>query len=123
MSEQHEQGPSSERAARVRFAGGIGEADRDLVADTLSQLISRFDHVDRDWEMELSVKDRDHPGMVTTLEVWIPGRKRLVATSQEPELRAGLNDCGADLLRQFTREREQRTPRANRARRDTIRGH
>lgn len=123
MSDEQAQAPQSEGVQRIRFAGGIGERDRDLVADTLSQLISRFEHVDRDWEMELSVKDRDAPGMVTTLEVWVPGRKRLVATSREPELRDGLNDCGTDMLRQFTREREQRTPMANRARRETIRGH
>ncbi|MEO6789725.1 MAG: hypothetical protein ABI249_00855 [Ornithinibacter sp.] len=122
MSDQQTQAANSAGAHRVRFAGGVGEGDRDLVADTLSQVIARFEHVDRDWEMELSAKDRDAPGMVTTLEAWIPGRKRLVATSKEPEFRDALNDCGTDLLRQFTREREQRTM-ANRARRETIRGH
>ena len=113
MSDQQAQAANSAGAHRVRFAGGVGEGDRDLVADTLSQVIARFEHVDRDWEMELSAKDRDAPGMVTTLEV---------ATSKEPEFRDALNDCGTDLLRQFTREREQRTM-ANRARRETIRGH
>ncbi|MGB7819393.1 MAG: hypothetical protein WBL35_11795 [Ornithinibacter sp.] len=122
MSDDHEQAPARDGVDRVRFAGGVSERDRDLVADTLSQVISRFEHVDRAWEMELSVKDRDAPGMVTTLEAWIPGRKRLVATSQEADLRAGLNDCGDDLLRQFTRDTDRRTPMANRARRDTIRG-
>ena len=123
MNDQHAPAPNNEGVEKVRFTGGIGERDRHLVADTLSQVIARFEQVARSWEMELSVKDRDAPGMVTTLEAWVPGRKRLVATSTEPELRDGLNDCGADLLRQFTREREQRTPMANRARRESIRGH
>ena len=47
---------------------------------------------------------------------------RFVATSAEEDLRAALNDVGADVLRQFTKARDRATPKANRQKRDTIRG-
>lgn len=94
---------------RVQFGGGLREEDRPLVATTLSQLLTRLASVPREWQMELSVKDREAPGQVTTLEAWIPGKQRLVATSREAELRDALNDVGADLLRQYDKARGQRT--------------
>lgn len=104
---------------RVRFGGGFSEKDRTLVSQTLAQALGRFAHSDRSWEMELSVKDRESPGQVVTLEAWIPGRNKLVATSQLPELRDALNDVGTDMLRQFNRVRDANDPAR---RRDTIRG-
>ena len=109
-------------AESVRLGGGFAESDRPLIADTLSQLLTRVATSDRVWELELSVKDREAAGQRVTLEAWVVGKDRLVATSDEPDLRAALNDVGADLLRQFTKARERRTPKANRQRRDSIRG-
>ncbi|HQY98114.1 MAG TPA: hypothetical protein PLU83_14080 [Phycicoccus sp.] len=114
---------SSDVVGKVRFGGGFGESDRELVGDTLAQALGRFDQLDPSWEMELSVKDREAPGQTVTLEAWVPGKKRLVATSREPDLRAALNDVSADLRRQLTKARELASPRDNRAKRDTIRGH
>lgn len=107
----------------VRFGGGFAERDRALVADTLSQALGRFAHLDRSWEMELSVKDREAPGQTVTLEAWVPGKNRFVATSRLPDLRAALNDVGEDVRRQLNKARETSAPRTNRAKRDTIRGH
>lgn len=109
-------------AESVRLGGGFSESDRPLIADTLSQLLTRVATSDRVWELELSVKDREAPGQRVTLEAWVVGKDRLVATSDEQDLRAALNDVGADLLRQFTKARDRRTPKANRQRRDSIRG-
>jgi ribosome-associated translation inhibitor RaiA len=108
---------------RVRFGGGFSERDRALVADTLSQALGRLSLSDRSWELELSVKDREAPGQSVTLEAWVPGKSRIVATSQLADLRAALNDVGDDVLRQFNKARDLRTPQANRTKRDTIRGH
>lgn len=113
---------TSQPVDRVRFGGGFSQRDRDLIADTLSQALERFAHVDRAWEMELSVKDRESPGQSVTLEAWVPGKQRLVATSHEADLRDALNDVGADLLRQLNKAREMSAPMSNRAKRDTIRG-
>ena len=64
---------------RVRFGGGFGERDRALIGDTWSQALGRFDQLDRSWGMELSVKDREPPGQVVTLEAQAPGKNKLVA--------------------------------------------
>lgn len=106
---------------QVRFGGGLKETDRALVERTLSQVFSRLQAAQQPWEMELSVKDREAPGMVTTLEARV-GRERIVASSKEADLKDALNDCGHDLLKQYTRSRDQQTPKTNRAKRDTIRG-
>lgn len=111
----------SDLVSRVRLSGGLQESDRELIGGTLAQVLERFSKIDSDWEMELSVKDREAPGMVTTLEAWVPRMPRLVATSREPELRDALNDCGADLLTRYGKARAQRNPRENRDR-QTIRG-
>jgi len=113
----------SDLETKVRFGGGFPEKDRPLVADTLAQALGRFSHSDTAWEMELSVKDREAPGQQVTLEAWVPGKTRLVATSHEPELRDALNDVGADIRRQFQKARDLRDPKANRERRETIRGN
>ena len=109
-------------AETVRLGGGFSEGDRPLIAATLSQLLGRVATSDQVWELELSVKDREAPGQRVTLEAWVVGKDRLVATSDEQDLRAGLNEGGADLLRQFSKARDRRTPKANRQRRDSIRG-
>lgn len=109
-------------ASTVRLGGGFSEGDRELIGSTLSQLLSRVATSDLRWELEISVKDREAPGQQVTLEAWVVGKDRLVATSGEEDLRAALNDVGADVLRQFTKARDRRTPKANRQKRDTIRG-
>lgn len=106
----------------VRLGGGFSEGDRLLIETTLAQLLNRIANSDRLWELELSVKDREAPGQYVTLEAWVPGKDRFVANSSEEDLRAALNDVGADVLRQFNRARDRNTPRNNRQRRDSIRG-
>ena len=112
---------SADLVDRVRFGGGFGERDRALIGDTWSQALGRFDQLDRSWGMELSVKDREPPGQVVTLEAQAPGKNKLVATSTEADLRAALNDVGDDLRRLLTKARDHTTPKGNRATRDTIR--
>lgn len=109
-------------AGNVRLGGGFSEGDRDLIGSTLSQLLSRVSTSDRVWELELSVKDRESPGQQVTLEAWVVGKDHFVATSAEEDLRAALNEVGDDVLRQFNKARDRRTPKANRQRRDSIRG-
>lgn len=112
----------SDLASHVQLSGGLTDADRGLIGQTLGQVLTRFAAIDAAWEMELSVKDREAPGMVTTLEAWLPRMPRLVATSREADLRDALNDCGADLLTQYEKVRGQRNPHMNRTGRATIRG-
>lgn len=106
----------------VRMGGGFAEYDRQLIENTLSQLLSRVASSDRLWELELSVKEREKPGQQVTLEAWVPGKERFVATSGLANLRDALNDVGADILTQFNRASERSNPRSNRQKRDSIRG-
>ncbi|HNM96843.1 MAG TPA: hypothetical protein PKK40_02745 [Marmoricola sp.] len=107
---------------KVHFSGGFSDMDRHLVANTLAQALDRFAHLDRTWTMELSVKERELPGQTVTLEAFIAGVPRLVATSRLADLKAALNDVGNDLRRQLNKMRELQAPQTNRAKRDTIRG-
>lgn len=109
-------------AGNVRLGGGFSESDRGLIADTLTQLLGRVSTSDMLWELELSVKDRESPGQQVTLEAWVVGKDRFVATSAEEDLRAALNEVGDDVLRQFNKARDRRTPKANRHKRESIRG-
>lgn len=108
--------------SKVRLGGGFAESDRDLIAATLSQLLSRVGTSDLLWELELSVKDREAPGQQVTLEAWVAGQERLVGTSAQEDLRGALNEVGADVLRQFNKAKDRRTPKANRHKRESIRG-
>lgn len=112
----------------VRLGGGFSEeADRRLIESTHSQLLARAASSGRLWDMEISVKDREGPGQYVTLEAWVrgnhtSGNDHFVATSQLENLRDALNDVASDVLRQFTKARDRATPRANRHKRETIRG-
>lgn len=105
---------------RVKFAGGLGEADRPEVERTFKQLISRLE--DRRAEMELSVKDRDLPGMKMTLEAKIHGMPKMVAVSDEARFTDALQDVSSDMLRQVNDQQRRSEPQNNRSRRETIRG-
>ncbi|NLJ55378.1 MAG: HPF/RaiA family ribosome-associated protein [Intrasporangiaceae bacterium] len=105
----------------VRLGGGFAEYDRHLIETTLQQLLSRVATSGRAWQMELSVKEREKPGQQVTLEAWVPGQEKFVATSNLENVRDALNDVGADVLTQFDRARD-RNARDNRKKRETIRG-
>lgn len=104
---------------RVKFAGGLGEVDRPEVERTFRQLIGRLE--DRQADLELSVKDRDLPGMKTTLEARVHGMPKMVAVSDEARFTDALQDVSGDMLRQVNDHQRQSEPRNNRARRETIR--
>ena len=105
---------------RVKFAGGLGEADRPEVERTFRQLVGRLEG--RSAELELSVKDRDEPGMKTTLEAKVHGMPKLVAVSDEAGLTDALQDVSGDMLRQVNDQQRRSEPQNNRARRESIRG-
>src|SRR5690606_26071487 len=105
----------------IHLGGGFTDYDRHLIEATLSQLLTRAATSERLWEMELSVKEREKPGQQVTLEAWVPGEERLVATSSLENLRDALNDVGADIITQFNKAKD-RASRDHRNKRETIRG-
>jgi ribosome-associated translation inhibitor RaiA len=62
----------------------------------------------------VSVKDREARGQKVTLECWIAGRPKIVTTSSEEDLRAGLNDVRDDLRRRLNDAKTRQEPRHNR---------
>ena len=96
----------------ITFGGGLNEQDRPLVDETLSQVRRRLERIDVEGlSTELSVKERDGSDMRTTLEVWVPGSPRMVATSDERELGDALNDVNSRLLAQLNDLSDRNNPR------------
>ena len=72
-----------------------------LLKGRLSRRLSRWDP--SDIELEISVKGRDTNEQRMTLECWIAGIPRMVATSTLPELEAAVHECRDDLYTQVDR--------------------
>jgi ribosome-associated translation inhibitor RaiA len=71
---------------------------RELLFGRLERRLSRWDP--SQVELELSVKDRDTSKQRMTLECWISGVPRMVATSTERELHTAVAEVRDDLWRQ-----------------------
>jgi hypothetical protein len=64
--------------------------------------------------MELSVKDRGTRGQRLTLECWIAGRPRLVASSADHDLDTAVSRVQEGMRRQLCGTATRREPRNNR---------
>lgn len=86
---------------RLRIGAGFAETERDDILNRLGKLDRRLKRFDADTvDMELSVKGRDTNEQYVTLEAWIAGYERFVATSREPVLKDALMDVRDDMWRQ-----------------------
>lgn len=100
---------------RLRIGTGFTEADRARILGALGGLDPRLRSFQPDQvELEVSVKDRDGRDQRATLECWLAGLPRLVATSRERDLDAALTELREDLLRQIDDAKTRREPRNNR---------
>ncbi len=72
---------------------------RELLFGRLERRLSRWQP--EQVELELSVKERDTSKQRMTLECWIAGEDRFVATSQEQDLQKGVIEVRDDLWRQI----------------------
>jgi len=89
-------------ATRLRLATGFAESERERIVEQFSTLATRLRSFDDDAiDMELSVKERDGADQRVTLELWVAGRTRLVATSSHSELDRGLREVRDDMVRQI----------------------
>jgi ribosome-associated translation inhibitor RaiA len=87
---------------RLSLGKGFTEIDRRLVTDRLRQLERHLRRFRSDATfLEISVKDRDTTSQSLTLEIEVPGFNRVVATSQEADLRAALSDVRHDSIAQI----------------------
>ncbi len=106
--------------AALRLGGGVEPSERDSIVAHLAGMDSRLRSFDAGTvELQITVKERDTPSQRTTLEAWIAGQNRLVATSTHTVLDQALTEVRDDLIRQITDAKTQTEPRNSRHRRDT----
>lgn len=102
-------------AAVLRLGSGFAAAERRALVDQLSGVDPRLaTHPVGQTDLELSVKDREQKAQAVTLQCWIAGRPRLVATSSRPALAAALVEVRDDLRRQLDDAKTRTEPRNNR---------
>ncbi|HQR26031.1 MAG TPA: hypothetical protein PLP61_03230 [Nocardioides sp.] len=87
---------------RIHLGAGIGRSDEPVVEEMLARLLSRLSS----WppsavELWLRVKNRDEPGMRTTLELQVPGLRRLVAGSDADVFAAAVRAVADTMVEQL----------------------
>jgi hypothetical protein len=101
--------------AQLRIGAGFTQADHPMVIRLLSSLDLRLVAFAADkTDLDLSVKNRNRPGQITTLECRVAGWPRWIATSTEPELGKALIHVRDRMLRQQHDTKARRTSGANR---------
>ncbi len=85
---------------------------RELMFGRLERRLSRWEP--SQVELELSVKDRDTSKQRMTLECWISGAPRMVATSNDADLFRAVVEVRDDLWRQIDRYVTRRETARNR---------
>ncbi len=106
--------------ACLRLGSGVAASERDRVLDRFAALDARLrSYRAGEVELELSVKERDGADQKTTLEGWIAGTERVVATSSRIPFDQALTEVRDDLIRQLSDAKNRTEPRQNRQRRDT----
>lgn len=104
----------------LRLGGGLESSERGGIVARLTSLDSRLRSFRSGTvELQITVKERDTPSQRTTLEAWIAGQPRLVATSTRTNLDQALTEVRDDLIRQITDAKNQTEPRNSRQRRAT----
>ncbi|MGH8983520.1 MAG: HPF/RaiA family ribosome-associated protein [Acidimicrobiia bacterium] len=106
--------------ASLRLGGGLEPAERDHVMACWGSLDARLRSFPAGTvELQLTVKERDTPSQRTTLEAWIAGQPRLVATSSRTTLDQALVEVRDDMIRQLTDAKTRTEPRNRRHYRTT----
>ena len=107
-------------AEALRLEGEFQANERDWILEHCSNL----DHRLRSYragsvQMALTLKERDTPSQRMTLEAWISGRPRLVATSSRAVVEEAVVEVRDNMIRQLTDQKNRTEPRQNRHLRDT----
>jgi ribosome-associated translation inhibitor RaiA len=106
----------------LRIAGGVEPAERAGIVEHWSSLDHRLRSFDPSAvELQLTVKERDTPSQKATLEAWIAGFPRLVATSSRTDFDAAMIEVRDDMIRRISDTKQRTEPRNNKHRRDTTR--
>ncbi len=108
-------------AGALQLANGVEPGEFDKVVHAFSRLDERLRSFPAgSVKLQLSVKERGAPSQRTTLEAWIAGQPRVVATSNRPDIDGALAEVRDELIRQITDSKNRTEPRNNRSRRETL---
>lgn len=112
---------NTEIAERLRIATGFAQDERDWITERFGSLFRRLrGHRPEAIDMELSIKDRDTAEQRATLELWVAGWPRLVATSRKTDVSASMTEVRDDMIRQVDDTKEKREPQKNRHLREPL---
>ncbi|QBI18696.1 hypothetical protein ER308_03410 [Egibacter rhizosphaerae] len=103
MSE-HTEPSGTATVDQLRFDTGIAEAEQAWIVEDLRKLDRRLKRYDAEIvDLSLSVKDRDTPEQRMVFELDVARRRadRLVATSNQPDLREAVKEVREDMWRQL----------------------
>ncbi|MGY1667662.1 hypothetical protein [Geodermatophilus sp. SYSU D00696] len=102
-------------AGSLRLAAGLTQQERHVLVRMLVRLDAQLARYPAERvELEVSLKDRGTPGQRLTLECWIRGRPRLVASSAQRHLDDAVRRVCEGLRRQLDDTATRREPRNNR---------
>ncbi|MBN1171415.1 MAG: HPF/RaiA family ribosome-associated protein [Micromonosporaceae bacterium] len=102
-------------AERLRVVDGFAQEERPGIVERLRSLDTHLTTYPASaTDLELSIKDRGRPGQKVTLECWIAGQTRLVATSAKEQFSVALTDVRDELRRQLSDAKTRTEPRNNR---------
>jgi ribosome-associated translation inhibitor RaiA len=94
---------------RIRLEDGTNQDDLGFLERALAQLftqLSRFDPSQVD--IAVRIKDREKPGMTTTLEVNVHGLPTMIGTSTLTDTKDAVNEAEAKVISQLQRAVERR---------------
>lgn len=107
----------------LRLAGGVEPAERAAIVESWAALDQRLRSFrPESIDLQLTVKERGAPSQHTTLEAWIGGWPRLVATSKRTDFDAAIQEVRDDMIRLVSDAKQKTEPRNNRHLRDNGRG-
>lgn len=98
--------------SRIRLEDGMDQQDLPFLERTLAQLftqLGRFDPAQVD--IAVRIKDREKPGMTTTLEVDVHGLPTILGTSTLTDTKDAVNDAEAKVIAQLQRAVDRRAGR------------
>lgn len=98
--------------SRIRLEDGTDHQDLPFLERTLVQLftqLGRFDPAQVD--IAVRIKDREKPGMTTTLEVNVHGLPTILGTSTLTDTKDAVNDAEAKVIAQLQKAVDKRAGR------------
>ena len=107
-----EDGDGRASLAQLRLGQGFSDEEREQIIARLDKLNRRLKRFPADGtDLLLTVKDREENSQKVTLECHAPRYAPFVATSENPDLRAALNEVRDELWRQIDDAVSQRRRR------------